>query len=60
MVVFNWFANSGTFTGLGAGTYNVFIRNDDTSCVTAHINNPINLSVPTSPSITNVATTESN
>ena len=43
------------FTGLGAGTYNVFVKNGDNSCLTAYPTNPVILTVPNAPSITNVA-----
>ena len=54
----NWFANAGSFTGLGAGTYNVEVRNTDESCVTTYPSNPVILSIPSAPSITNVSTVD--
>ncbi|NJN78098.1 MAG: hypothetical protein HC803_06975 [Saprospiraceae bacterium] len=44
-----------TFTGLGAGTYNVFIRNGNGTCQVTYVNNPVVLTVPNAPTITNVA-----
>ena len=38
-----------------AGTYNVFVRNTDGSCNTPYATNSVILSVPSSPSITNVS-----
>ena len=52
----NWFAN-GSFTGLGAGTYNVYVRNDDTSCVIAYDSNAVILTVPAAPTVTFVSST---
>ena len=52
----NWQA-SNTFSGLGDGTYNVIVRNTDGSCVTPYANNPVILTSPSAPSITNVAST---
>ena len=53
----NW-TNSNAFNGLGAGTYNVFIRNTDESCLTAYVNNPVIITAPNAPSFTNVAFTQ--
>ena len=53
----NWQINP-NFTGLGAGTYDVFVRNTDGSCNTAYVGNSITLTIPNSPTITNVASTD--
>ena len=53
----NWQV-SGTFTSLGAGTYNVFVRNTDGSCTTAYGSNPVILTIPSAPSITNVVSSD--
>ena len=53
----NWQA-SGSFTGLGDGTYNVIVKNADGSCITPDANNPAILTSPSAPSITNVASTD--
>ena len=53
----NW-QSSNTFNGLAAGTYNVAVRNTNGTCFNLSIDNPIILSTPTSPSITNVASTD--
>ncbi|NJN78664.1 MAG: hypothetical protein HC803_10365 [Saprospiraceae bacterium] len=50
----NW-ANSNLFAGLAAGTYNVAIRNNTGTCVTLYTSNPVVLTAPSAPSITNVA-----
>ncbi|NJN77766.1 MAG: hypothetical protein HC803_05075, partial [Saprospiraceae bacterium] len=52
----NW-QTSPNFTGLGAGVFNVFVRNNDGSCLFASANNPIILTAPNGPTITNVAST---
>ncbi|NJN78099.1 MAG: hypothetical protein HC803_06980, partial [Saprospiraceae bacterium] len=52
----NW-QPSNTFGSLGAGTYNVAIRNANGTCVTLSPTNPIILTAPNAPSITNVAST---
>ena len=53
----NW-QPSGSFTGLGAGTYNIFTRNTDASCLTAYVSNPVVLTIPDAANITNVASTD--
>ncbi|WP_415370750.1 gliding motility-associated C-terminal domain-containing protein [Patiriisocius sp. Uisw_047] len=53
----NWQV-SNSFTGLSAGTYNVFVRNANGSCETASTDNPVNLTAPSAPSITNVASSD--
>ena len=53
----NWQA-SGTFSGLGAGSYNVFVRYDDATCITAEASNPIVLTVPAAATITQVTSTD--
>ena len=53
----NW-QSSASFTGLGAGTYNVFVRNLDGSCQVADANNPYILTAPNAAIITNVASTD--
>ena len=53
----NW-QISGNFTGLGAGTYDVFVRNTDGSCNTPYSGNSIVLTIPNAPSITNVASSD--
>ena len=53
----NW-QNSGTFTSLSAGTYNIEIKNGDESCVTVYGSNPVTLTAPNSASITTVASTD--
>jgi hypothetical protein len=53
----NW-SNSGTFSGLASGTYNVAVRNNTGTCVIFNTTNPIILTAPNSPSITNVASTQ--
>ncbi|NJN77569.1 MAG: hypothetical protein HC803_03960, partial [Saprospiraceae bacterium] len=53
----NW-QNSNSFTGLAPGTYNVFVRNTGNTCVTPYATNPVVLTAPTAPSITNVASTQ--
>ncbi|NJN77265.1 MAG: hypothetical protein HC803_02175, partial [Saprospiraceae bacterium] len=52
----NW-SNSGTFTGLASGTYNIAIRNSNATCEVSYINNPVVLVAPNAASITNVAST---
>ena len=52
----NW-QSSDVFITLGDGTYNVIVRNTDGSCVTPDANNPVILTSPSAPSITNVAHT---
>ncbi|NJN77567.1 MAG: hypothetical protein HC803_03950, partial [Saprospiraceae bacterium] len=52
----NWQA-SNTFNGLAAGTYNVQVRNSNGSCVVVNASNPIVLTAPNAPSITNVSST---
>ncbi|NJN77362.1 MAG: hypothetical protein HC803_02755, partial [Saprospiraceae bacterium] len=49
--------NSGSFTGLSAGTYNVRIRNLNGTCTVAYATNPVTLIAPSAPSIVNVAST---
>ena len=53
----NWQPGN-TFSGLGAGTYNVVTRNTDGSCETPDANNPYILTAPNSPTITNVASSD--
>jgi len=52
----NW-SNTGTFTGLQPGTYNVAVRNSDATCEILDVNNPVVLTAPNAPTITNVAST---
>ena len=49
---------SNSFTGLTAGTYNVYVRNGDESCSTPYNLNPIILTIPDAPAFTNVAFTD--
>ncbi|NJN77266.1 MAG: hypothetical protein HC803_02180, partial [Saprospiraceae bacterium] len=50
-----WVSNGGSFTNLGSGTYYVAVRNSDGTCVVQYNTNPIVLTAPAAPSITNVA-----
>ena len=53
-----WFAGSGSFSALTAGTYNVQVK-DANNCITVYASNPVVLSEPpTAVSITNVASTD--
>ena len=52
----NW-VNSGTFTSLAAGTYNIIVRNTGNTCVVPYTSNPVILTAPNAPSITNVVST---
>ncbi|MGB0862865.1 MAG: Ig-like domain-containing protein, partial [Saprospiraceae bacterium] len=49
---------SNIFTGLSGGTYNVFVRNDDNTCIVNWVNNSIILTTPTAPIISNITTTD--
>jgi gliding motility-associated-like protein len=49
---FTWFANN-TFINLGSGSYDVAIRNSDGTCLVLDTNNPVQLSAPSAPAITN-------
>ena len=53
----NW-QSSGTFNGLVAGSYNVVARNTDGTCSTNYASNPVVLTLPNAPTITNVASTD--
>ena len=53
----NWQA-SNVFNGLGDGTYNVFVRNTDESCMVTWANNPVIISSSSAPSITNILHTQ--
>ena len=50
----NWQV-SNTFTSLGAGSYNVTIRNLDGTCTVLDINNPVVLDAPNAPAVANVS-----
>ena len=50
----NWTLNS-SFTGLAAGSYNIYIRNVGGTCFTPYLLNPVVLTAPNSASIVNVA-----
>jgi gliding motility-associated-like protein len=52
----NWQA-SPTFSNLAAGSYNVFARNADDSCPSAYNGNPVVITAPVQPSISNVSST---
>ena len=54
---FNW-QNSGNFTGLSAGTYNVVVRNIDGSCEVMDAGNPITLTIPSAATINSVVSTD--
>ena len=53
-----WTANGGSFTGLGAGSYYVAIRNLGGTCEVLNLSNPVILTAPNAPTITNVASTD--
>ena len=49
----NW-QTSNVFNTLSAGSYNVFVRYDNNTCITADPNNPTILTVPAAATITDV------
>ena len=53
----NW-QNTGSFTGLPAGTYNAMVRNNDGSCQVVWNNNPIILNAPSAPTVSSVTFTD--
>ncbi len=53
----NW-QPSNAFTGLGPGTYNISVRNDDGTCEVLYTNNPLILTAPDAPIIINTAFTD--
>ena len=54
----NW-QPTGNFTGLASSTYNVAVRNADGTCEVLYTNNPIVLTAPNAPTVTNVSSTKS-
>ncbi|NJN77765.1 MAG: hypothetical protein HC803_05070, partial [Saprospiraceae bacterium] len=52
----NW-QSTPNFTNLGSGVYNIFLRNNTGTCITAYTNNPVILTAPNAPTVTNVAST---
>ena len=53
----NTWQTTGTFSGLTAGDYTIKVRNDNGTCVITWPSNPVTVTTPIAPSITNVSIT---
>lgn len=53
-----WFTNS-RFTGLGAGDYNILVRESNGTCVATYVQNPVSIQSAGAPTITTPTTAQS-
>ena len=49
---------SNVFSNLSAGTYYIYIRNNDGNCITEYVNNPVIITAPTAPIISSISETD--